>query len=44
MKTLVALLVALGLSAPFATVAFAGDCEEGQTWDEASESCVPDES
>jgi len=42
MKTLVALVVALGLSAPFATAAFAGpgDCAEGQVWDEDTESCV----
>jgi len=42
MKTLFAILVALGLTATSA--AYAQDCEEGQTWDEATESCVPDES
>ena len=42
MKTLFALLVALGLAVT--TAAYAQDCEEGQTWDEATESCVPNES
>jgi hypothetical protein len=42
MKTLVALVVALGLMAPFATVAFAGpdDCKDGQVWDEDTQTCV----
>ncbi len=44
MKTLVALLAAMGLAAS-ATVALAQeDCDEGMTWDETTESCVPDES
>ncbi|MGD8356202.1 MAG: hypothetical protein PVJ46_08525 [Methyloceanibacter sp.] len=41
-KTLFAFLVALGLTVTAA--AYAQDCGEGQTWDETSESCVPDES
>ena len=41
-KTLFAFLVALGLTVT--TTAYAQDCEQGQTWDEATESCVPDES
>jgi len=42
MKFVFALLVALGLSAPFATAAFAGpdDCTDGQIWDEDSGACV----
>lgn len=42
MKTLFALFIALGLTVPVATAAFAGpeDCAEGQSWDEATESCV----
>ncbi len=42
MKTVFALLVALGLMAPFATAAFAGpdDCGDGQVWDEDSQACV----
>jgi hypothetical protein len=39
-KTLFAFLVALGLTVTAA--AYAQDCEEGQTWDETSESCVPE--
>lgn len=42
MKTLIAMIFALGLTVT--TGAYAQDCEEGQTWDETSESCVPDES
>jgi hypothetical protein len=41
MKTLTALLVAFGISASFATSAFATDCEDGEQWDEATEACVP---
>ena len=41
-KILFAFLVALGLTVTAA--AYAQDCEEGQTWDVTSESCVPDES
>lgn len=42
MKTVIAFLVALGMSLSFATAAFAGpdDCADGQTWDEDSQSCV----
>ncbi|WP_292523878.1 hypothetical protein [Methyloceanibacter sp.] len=42
MRTVIAFVVALGLSASFATVAFAGpdDCADGQTWDEATQTCV----
>lgn len=42
MKTLVALVVALGLTTPFATAAFAGpdDCTDGQVWDEDTQTCV----
>ena len=43
MKTLVALLAAIGFAA-LSTAALAEDCEDGMTWDDASESCVPDES
>ena len=42
MKTLFAMIFALGLTVT--TGAYAQDCEEGQTWDETSESCVPDDS
>ena len=41
MKTLIALIVALGLAAPFATSALAQECDEGMVWDEATESCQP---
>jgi hypothetical protein len=40
MKTVFALLVALGLMAPFATSAFAANCPQGQTWDENTQTCV----
>jgi len=42
MKTLFAVLVALGLMGPLATAAFAGpdDCGDGQIWDDNSQSCV----
>jgi hypothetical protein len=43
MKTVLALLVALGLLAPIATAAFADDCPQGQTWDEDSQTCVDDD-
>ena len=50
MKSLVAMLLALGLAAPFATPSFAQDdtptdqasCEDaGMVWDAASETCAP---
>jgi hypothetical protein len=41
MKTLIALLVAFGIAAPFATSAFAADCEDGEHWDEDTQACVP---
>lgn len=46
MKTLLALLVASGLMVSLSTAAIAGleDCMDGESWDEATESCVPDES
>jgi len=42
MKTVFAVLVAMGLMGPLATAAFAGpdDCGDGQVWDEDSQSCV----
>jgi hypothetical protein len=40
MKTLVALLLALGPTA-VSTAAFAKDCEEDETWDEDTQTCVP---
>lgn len=43
MKTLIALLVATGFAASAAT-AIAEDCDDGMTWDETTETCVPDES
>lgn len=42
MKTLFALLVAASLAA-FSTAAFAEDCEDGLTWDEDLQTCVPTE-
>jgi hypothetical protein len=41
MKTLIALVVALGVSASFAASAFAADCEDGEHWDEDMQTCVP---
>jgi hypothetical protein len=43
MKTAIALLVALGIMAPFATSAFAQSCPEGKTWDEKTETCVDED-
>ena len=43
MKDLVALIAAVGFAVS-STVAFAQDCEEGTTWDETTETCVPNES
>jgi hypothetical protein len=42
MKTIVALLIAMGLAAA-STAAFAEDCEDGTTWDPDTETCVPTE-
>jgi len=41
MKTLIALIVALGVAAPIASTAFAQECDEGMVWDEDTESCQP---
>jgi hypothetical protein len=41
MKTLIALVVAAGLSASFASAGFAADCEDGEHWDEDMQTCVP---
>jgi hypothetical protein len=41
MKTLFALIVALGVAAPYATAALAQECDEGMVWDEDTESCQP---
>jgi hypothetical protein len=49
MKSLVVMLLAFGLAAPFASSSFAQDtptdqasCEDaGMVWDEASETCSP---
>jgi hypothetical protein len=43
MKTLVVLLAAIGFAVT-STSAFAEDCEDGMTWDEVAEACVPSES
>jgi hypothetical protein len=39
MKTLIALIVALGVAGP--TAALAQECDEGMVWDEDTESCQP---
>ncbi|HUU24069.1 MAG TPA: hypothetical protein VMW68_00675 [Methyloceanibacter sp.] len=41
MKTLIALVVAFGVSASFATSVFAADCVDGEHWDEDMQTCVP---
>jgi hypothetical protein len=47
MKKLIAMLIALGLAAPFASLAFAeptdqASCEdEGMQWDEDTQTCFP---
>jgi len=49
MKSLVTMLLALGLAAPFASPSFAQDtptdqasCEDaGMIWDDANETCAP---
>lgn len=41
MKTVIALVVALGVSSSFVGAAFAADCEDGEHWDEDTQACVP---
>jgi hypothetical protein len=43
MKTLVALLAALGVAALSTAALAQEDCESGTHWDEDSQACVPDE-
>ena len=43
MKTMVTLLAVIGFAA-YCSAALAQDCDVGTTWDEATETCVPDES
>jgi hypothetical protein len=44
MKTLVALVAALGVAALSTAALAQEDCDSGSHWDEDSQACVPDES